>query len=425
MAGAAKNYMRLPEFPGDSAGGTAGGDAGMHGRRLRLAAAIVLGACALGWRAWAAPVDPAAAFPPNPLGIQARAGLLMDAYSGQVLYAFNEHERMQPASLAKVMTFDLILEAVEQKALSMDTKVPVSERAWRLALNNRLSNMFIEVGEQVTVSDLLKGLMVSSGNDAAVALAEYRGGSEERFVDMMNARARELGLKETRFANSHGLAADGQYTTAYDMALLARHVVLQHPEGLKITSLKEFTYAGIRQFNWNRLVLRDPRVDGLKTGHLPEAGYHLVATARDGGMRLIAVVMGTAGETERMNEAQKLLDYGFRNFATVEVDWKAKAPSALPVYKGKERSVPLEPAAPVVVTVPRGQEGRIAVGASTAGRAVAPVRKGEKLGRLTVTLAGKEIAGFDLLAARDVPRGGLLRVAWDSIRLFFARLLGR
>ncbi len=399
----------------------------MGGKRI-LAAVLTwfVGCLAIAGQAAAEMVAVAqASFPPNPLGIQARAGVLMDAYSGQILYAFNEHERMQPASLAKIMTFDLILEAVEKGAIGMDTKVPVSEKAWRLALDNSLSNMFIEVGEQVKVSDLLKGLMVSSGNDAAVALAEYRGGSEARFVDMMNARAGELGLKETRFQNSHGLAADDQYTTAYDMALLARHVVLQHPEAFKITSLKEFTYRNIKQFNWNKLVLRDPRVDGLKTGHLPEVGYHLVATAQDRGMRLIAVVMGTQGEAARMDEAQKLLDYGFRNFATVEVDWKAKVSPVLPVYKGRQREVALTTAAPVVVTVPRGEERTVTVAASTIGRAVAPVRKGEKVGRLTVKAGGREVAGFDLLAASDVPRGGFFRVVWDSIRLFFAGLLGR
>lgn len=364
-------------------------------------------------------------FPANPLGIQAKAALLMDAFSGQVLYAFHENDRMEPASLAKIMTFDLILEAVEKGVLGMDTKVPVSERAWRLALDNSLSNMFIEVGQQVKVRDLLNGLMVSSGNDAALALAEYRGGSEEGFVAMMNDRARQLGMKDTVFTNSHGLSDPNQHTTARDMAVLARHIVLQHPEAFEITSRKDFTYGRIRQANWNKLLFKDPRVNGLKTGHLPEVGYHLVATARDRGMSLIAVVLGTAGEEERASEAEKLLNYGFNNFSTVEVRWQDKVASSLPVYKGRERRVALVTAAPVVVTVPREAERSVTVEGTTVGRAVAPVKKGEHLGRISVKAGGREVAGFDLLAAADVPRGGLLRVIWDSLRLFFGRLIGR
>lgn len=372
-----------------------------------------------------APVVAAPEFPANPLGIQARSALLMDAVTGQILYSFNEHDRIQPASLAKIMTFDLILEAIDKGVLTMDTRVPVSEKAWRLALNNALSNMFLEVGEQVPVRDLLLGLMVSSGNDAAVVLAEYRGGSEEGFVNMMNDRARELGLKETVFLNSHGLFAEGQFTTAADVAALSRHLLRAHPDAVKITGVKEFTHGKITQPNWNRLVLTDPRVNGLKTGHLPEAGYHLAATASDRGMSLIAVVMGTNGEDARAGEAQKLLNYGFNNFTTVQVDWKAKVASPLPVYKGKARQVGVAPAGPVVVTVPRGEEKGITVTVDQPGYVVAPVKKGEKLGEIRVAVGEREVARADLLAQQDVARAGFLRSAWDSLRLFFRNLLRR
>lgn len=366
-----------------------------------------------------------AGFPPNPLSIQARSGVLMDAATGQVLYAFNERERLQPASLAKIMTFDLILEAVERGVLSMDTRITVPESAWRLALDNRLSNMFIEVGDQVAVRDLLSGLMVSSGNDAALTLAEYRGGSEQGFVGMMNEKARELGLRDTAFKNSHGLFAEGQFTTALDVARLARHVVSSHPEALKITSQKEFAYGGIRQPNWNRLVLVDKRATGLKTGHLPEAGYHLAATAEDRGMSLIAVVLGTAGEDARVREAQKLLNYGFNNFATVSLDLKGRVPADLPVYKGAARRVPLVPARAPKVTVPRGREGEIRVVAEVPGYVVAPVRKGQSLGAVRVDLAGREVARLSLEAGRDVPPGGFFRRLWDGVRLFFRSIVGR
>lgn len=366
-----------------------------------------------------------AALPPNPLGVQARAALLMDAATGQVLYAFNEDERIEPASLAKLMTFELALEALDHGVISWDTKVPVSERAWRLALDNKISNMFLEVGQQVSVRDLLYGLMVSSGNDAALALAEYLGGSEEGFVARMNERARELGLRDTVFKNSHGLYADGQYTTARDMALLARHIVLAHPEAFRITSAKEFTWNRIRQLNWNRLVLVDPRVDGLKTGHLAEAGYHLVATARDRGMELIAVLLGMAGEEARVREGRKLLDYGFRSFATVTPELAGKVPERLPVYKGRTGQVTVRPAGPVRVTVPRGREGDVRLSVSLPRYVVAPVKAGQELGRLTLSLDGKELVRVGLQAGEGVPRGGLWRVVWDSLRLFFRNLFRR
>lgn len=365
----------------------------------------------------------AAKRPDNPLGIQARSALLMDARTGQILYAYNEHDRMEPASLAKMMTFDLALESLERKAISLTDKATVSEKAWRLALNNTLSNMFLEVGQQVAVQDLLYGLMVSSGNDAAVVLAERLGGAEENFARQMNEQAARLGLKETRYVNSHGLSAPDQYSTAGDMALLARHILRFHPEALRYTSAKEFAFGTIKQPNWNRLVLADSRVNGLKTGHLPEVGYHLVATARDRGMTLIAAILGTAGEDARVNEAKRLLDYGFNSFTTMEVPYRNKVVSSLPVYKGRAREVPVRVLEPPVVTVKRGREAAIAVHASYEQEVLAPVKAGQKLGRLDVRLGQQVLVSRDLVAARAVPRGGLLRVAWDSIRLFVRHLV--
>lgn len=363
------------------------------------------------------------AFTPNELGVKARSGLLMDARTGQILYSFNERERMQPASLAKIMTFEIILESLRDGSLKPDTLVPISRSAWELALNNSLSNMFLQVGEKVRVDDLLRGLMVSSGNDAALALAEYRGGSEEMFVKMMNDRAAQLGLKDTLFRNSHGLFAPDQYTTAYDMALLARHITLSHPEAFKITSIKEFEHNGIKQPNWNKLVLMDPRVNGLKTGHLPQVGYHLVATAHEKGMDLIAVTMGTSSEEARVTETLKLLNYGFNNFVTLRLDWERRIPANLASYKGKESVLKIETAAPVDITVPRGREGDIQVKASLPPYVVAPVAKGQKVGEMTVSLNGRVIGSYDLVAAQELPRGSLFRVLWDSLRLMIKGFL--
>ncbi len=369
--------------------------------------------------------------PANPLGIRARSALLMDAATGRVLYAFHERDRMQPASLAKIMTFDLILEAIRDGVLSPDTAVTVSEEAWRLALDNTRSNMFLELGERVRIKDLLPGLMVASGNDAALVLAEARSGSEEAFVALMNERARRLGLTDTRYANSHGLSSPDQYTTARDVAILTRHVILEHPDSLRITGMKEFTHAGITQPNWNGLVLKDPRVDGVKTGHLPEAGYHLAATGREGNMRLIAVVMGVqddrergvSGQELREREAQRLLEYGFRNFATVRPDWRRAVPSSLTVYKGRRPTVGIALGAPVVLTVRRGEEGKIKLVPELPPYAVAPIVKGQELGRLRVLVGGEEVASPSLTAAEAVPPGGLWRRFWDSLRLLVKSLL--
>lgn len=376
---------------------------------------------------------PAPATADNPLAVQARSALLMDVRTGDLLYSFNDRDPMQPASLTKIMAFEIYLESLAAKIVSLDDKATVSEKAWELSLNNRLSNMFIDAGERVPVRDLLYGLMVSSGNDVSVVLAEHRSGSEEAFVLDMNERARALGLTDTRFANSHGLFATGQASTARDMALLTRHILLKHPGATEYTSRPSFTWNGITQPNWNELigkdtginVPRDPRVTGFKTGHLNEAGYHLVATARDKGkdLDLIAVVMGTDSRETRAREALKLLTYGFNNFRTVTVDWKKRTTSELPVYKGKERRVALVTDRPLVTTVRRGTEESLKVTADLPSEVIAPVRKGQRLGMLTLSSGERELARYELRAAEAIPRGSLFRVVWDSLRLLFRSLL--
>lgn len=358
----------------------------------------------------------------NPLDLAAESAFLMDARTGRVMYAYNEEERMQPASLAKILVFDMTLEALERNEASLADVVPVSEKAWRLSIDQGVSRMFIEVGDNVKLEDLLYGLMVSSGNDAAVAIAEFLAGTEKDFVRQMNARAAELGLTDTRFANAHGLEAPDQYTTARDMARLAQHLILSHPEGLKYAAAKEFTFNGIRQSNWNRLLFQDPRVNGLKTGHLGAVGYHLVATAKDGETFLIAVVMGTGSEDLRARETARLLDWGFNNFTTVQVPPPA-LPETLPVYKGQQRAAPVKAQGDTLVTVSREDTEKLTAKVELDELVVAPLATGSQVGLITITgPQGETLKSVAVVTAAEVKRGGFFRVLWDSLRLFFRRL---
>jgi len=250
----------------------------------------------------------------GPLHCDAQSAVLMDALTGQVLYEQNPQFQIPPASFVKVLTLYLVYDAIRAGQLKMDDLVTVSERAWRI----QGSKMFIKVGDRVKVDDLLKGVTIASGNDACIALAEHLAGSEDVFVSKMNEKARLLGMKDSQFKNSHGMPADGQFTTAMDMAVLARNYIQDHPGALALHSTTEFEYNGIRQGNRNTLLQKNIGVDGLKTGHIEESGYHLAATAKRDGQRMIAVVMGCDKMKKRAPEAQKLLEYGFRNFSTVE-----------------------------------------------------------------------------------------------------------
>lgn len=357
---------------------------------------------------------------PAPFALQARSALLVAGRTGAVLYAFNEHERMQPASLAKIMTFYLALEALKAGKIAQDTRIPISKDAWRLSMDQSVSRMFLEVGSQVSVHDLLLGLMVSSGNDAAGALAEYLGGSSEGFIEMMNREAARLGLSETRFASPDGLPEPNQYTTAADMVKLARIVVERHPEALAITATKEFTFHGIAQPNFNSLLFHDSRVDGLKTGHVAEAGYHLVATARSGSLQLVSAVMGARSPEKRRLETEKLLDWAFRSFVAVAPDWRAAAPVRLRVYQGSGPSVAIAPAGPVELTVARGEEKQVKLAARLdSGYLLAPVERGATVGDLTLFEGDKPLATIELQTTSAVTRGSLLHVLADRVRLMF------
>ncbi|MGH7905643.1 MAG: D-alanyl-D-alanine carboxypeptidase family protein [Candidatus Binataceae bacterium] len=355
---------------------------------------------------------------PAPFVLDARAAYLMDARSGAVLYAYNEHEKIQPASLTKIMTFYLTLKALHSGRFALNTEVPVSEKAWRLSMNQSVSRMFLQVGQKVPMRDLLYGLVVSSGNDAAVTLAEYQAGSTGAFTELMNKTAAQLGLTETHFENPDGLPMPGEYTTAADMAKLARIVIEQYHDALNYTSTKEFTFDNIRQRNFNTLLFYDARVNGFKTGHVQEAGYHLVASAHEDGTELISAVLGTPSSEKRRTETEKLIDWAFRTFATVHPDWHKAAPSTLRVYEGVAPEAAIAPASVPYVTVGRGEERKVTLTSSMSSKyLVAPVAKGATVGELTMMVDGKPQASIPLRTQAAVAEGGLFHRLADKVRM--------
>jgi serine-type D-Ala-D-Ala carboxypeptidase (penicillin-binding protein 5/6) len=355
---------------------------------------------------------------PAPFGLNAKAAMMVDAGSGAILYAYNEHDKIQPASLAKLMTFYLVLTALHQGRITPDTMITVSEKAWRLSMNSTVSRMFLQVGQRVSVNDLLFGLMVSSGNDAAVALAEYLAGSSEAFADQMNHQAKELGLDETHFENPDGLPVPEMYTTAFDMVKLGRAIIRRYPDAVKYTGAKDFTFDNIHQPNFNALLFYDARVNGLKTGHVEEAGFHLVASAHAGGMDLISAVLGTPSASARRVETEKLIDWAFRTFTSVKPDWHKTLPDKLRVYGGAADTVAVAPAEVPSVTVEHGQEGKVTLaGSFKSSYLVAPVGKGQQVGALVLMVDGKPQSTIPMLTTGAVRPGGLFKRLIDRLRM--------
>jgi serine-type D-Ala-D-Ala carboxypeptidase (penicillin-binding protein 5/6) len=365
---------------------------------------------------------------PAPFALAAKSVELMAVHSGAVLYAYNEHLKMQPASLAKMMTFYLTLEALRQKRITLETEMPVSETAWRLSLNDSVSRMFLQVGNKVSVHDLLYGLMVSSGNDAAVVLSEYLGGSQDAFTRQMNQKAQAIGLSETHFTNPDGLPTPDEYTTAADMVKLGRALLETFPEALQYTSAKDFTFTTIgtngrtvtiSQRNFNTLLFYDSRVNGIKTGHVDEAGYHLVASAHSENLDLISAVFGTSSMESRRVETDKLLEWAFRTFTTVKSDWRKAMPDKLRVYEGDIEQVPIAPeGGSSYFTVDQGLERRLKLLPVLTDKAlVAPLPKGATVGQLTVEIAGKPASSVPIVTLATVNQGGWLHRAIDSMRM--------
>lgn len=277
------------------------------------------------------------------------------------------------------------------------------------------SRMFVEVDKEVPVKDLLKGLVIQSGNDASVALAEHVAGSEEAFASLMNKHASRLGMKNTNFINSTGLPDKDHHTTAHDLALLAQALIRDFPDQYKLNSRKEYRYNGITQYNRNKLLWRDPTVDGIKTGHTEAAGYCLVSSASRDGMRLISVVMNTASEKERASESQKLLKYGFRFFSTHRLYEANKSLTDLPVWKGESDKLPLGLSKALYITIPRGQYDNLKATMNVSETIVAPVEKDQEMGTVNVSLDGKQIARQPLISLKSIAEGGLFTRLKDSV----------
>ncbi len=353
--------------------------------------------------------------------IAAKSWLLLDSTSNQILASNEPDMRIEPASLVKLMTAYIAFSAIQEKRISLNQMVTVSTNAWKVDAES--SKMFIEPRVPVSVNDLLHGLIVQSGNDAAVALAEAVAGTEEAFAVLMNREAERLGMKSSRFSNSHGLPSPNNYSTARDLSILAAHLVNDHPEFYKIYATKDFTYNKIKQSNRNRLLWLDPSVDGMKTGYTQAAGYCLISTAkRPNGnheRRLISVVLGTNSDQARAQESQKLLNWGFQNFDTVRLYAKNVAIATPSVWKGSQNNIKIGFNHDVYVTVPKGQGGKIKPLLARKDPLVAPIDKNSQVGTIKVMSADdKVITELPVIALEQVAQAGMFGRALDSIRLW-------
>lgn len=355
---------------------------------------------------------------PSPPQIAGSSYVLMDPKSGSIIMDENSHERLPPASLTKMMTAYLVEREMAEGRISMDDMVPISVKAWKTPG----SRTFVREGTSVPVETLLHGMIIQSGNDATVALAEYVAGSEDAFVDMMNQQAKILGMKDTHFQNATGLPHKDHYSTAYDLAILARAIINDYPENYPIYAKKHFTYNNIRQPNRNSLLWRDDSVDGLKTGHTEEAGYCLVASAKRDNTRFIGVVMGTNSSDARAQEVQKMLNYGFRYYQSERLFQAGQELMQAPVWGGKADQVSVGMNKDVYVTIPRGSRDQLESTVDLDSVIKAPTKVGDELGRVKVALNGAVLVDQPVLALNDVPEGGFFKRIWDAIKLFFVQL---
>ncbi|RUO34545.1 serine hydrolase [Aliidiomarina soli] len=357
---------------------------------------------------------------PEPPSVNAKSYILLDYKTGHVLAEGNADELHGPASLTKMMTSYIIGHELERGTISNDDMVTVSENAWARNFPGS-SLMFIEVGRQVSVRDLNRGLVVSSGNDAAVAMAEHIAGSVDAFANLMNAYAERLGMSNTVFANPHGLTAEGQATTARDMALLGQALIRDVPEEYALYKEREFTFNDIRQYNRNSLLWdRSLNVDGIKTGHTSDSGYSLVTSAVEGETRLVTVVMGTDSERARATESKKLLNYGFRYYETVHAYDAGESFVNHRIWGGESDHVELGVRDDVVVTLPRGQRQNLEANFVLNKALDAPINEGDEVGNVFLSLNGEDIASYPLVALHSVEAGGFFKRIIDNIRKNFA-----
>ncbi|MCB1689692.1 MAG: D-alanyl-D-alanine carboxypeptidase [Halioglobus sp.] len=362
---------------------------------------------------------------PAPPQLAAKAYFLMDAYSGAVLVEHNADMQLPPASLTKMMTAYVLAEEIKQGRVKEDDMVSISENAWsQNPVFNGSSLMWIEPGKDVSIEDLQRGIIISSGNDSSVAVAEHIAGTEAVFAEMMNTNAERLGMTNTYYVNSHGLPDPAHLTTARDLAILARAMIIDHPKQYAIYKELEFTFNNIRQYNRNTLLMQDSSVDGLKTGHTKEAGYCLVASAERKGMRLISVVMGTDSTKARKNDTAALLNYGYRFYKTATA-FEPMTELAKPrVWKGQQDYVPVGLVDKVVLTLPRGKHDDLETNVVLNKEIVAPLAVGDPVGTVTVTLDGETQLEAPVVALEAVEQAGFFARLWDSVLMFIASLFG-
>ncbi|RIK99288.1 MAG: peptidase [Burkholderiales bacterium] len=355
--------------------------------------------------------------------IAARAWILLDETTGQVLASHEPDLKIEPASLTKIMTAYLAFDALREKRLTLDQRPAVSQSAYK-AIGSR---MFVEPAKPATVEELLNGVIVQSGNDASIVLAEALAGTEASFAEQMNRAAQRMGLRNTSFRNATGLPDPQHYTTARDLAMLAQRLIEDFPDQYAMYSKREYTYNNIRQPNRNRLLAIDPSVDGMKTGHTDAAGYCLIASAKrdlpgiGGTRRLISVVLGAASESARAIESQKLLNYGYQNFDVVRVQAKDKPAGTYDVWKGSKSTVDGGFERDVLVSVPRGQADQVKAEIERVQPLIAPIAQGQQIGTLRVRIGDQLVAERPLLALSAVQPAGWFGRAWDSLRLMLAR----
>jgi D-alanyl-D-alanine carboxypeptidase (penicillin-binding protein 5/6) len=360
---------------------------------------------------------------PAPPQLAAKSYVLMDAASGQVLLENNGDERLPPASLTKLMTAYIGTLKIRSGEIGEQDPVPISEHAWRTGgAASGGSTMFLPLNSQVPVDALLHGIIIQSGNDASIALAEYISGSEDAFADLMNKTAADLGMTNSHFMNAPGLPDPEHYSSARDMAKLARAIIQVDPEHYAIYKQKDYTWNGIKQGNRNLLLWRDSTVDGLKTGHTEEAGYCLVTSAVRDGTRLISAVFGTDSKQARANETQKLLTYGFRYFESKTFYKKDQQLAEVRVWKGTSELVKLGLSQDLTLTLPKGQAEKLQPAIAVESTLIAPLAKGAVVGKVNLMLDGKVVDSVDLVTLEAVEEAGLFSRLWDSIRLFFFQL---
>lgn len=353
---------------------------------------------------------------PAPPQFEASSYVLMDFGSGAVLADHNSRERVDPASITKIMTAYIVYKSLAAGDITLEDQVEISEYAWR-SIGSR---MFVEVGNKIKLEDLLLGLIIQSGNDASIALAEHVAGTEQAFADVMNAQAKRLGMKDSNFVNATGLPDAEHFTTAYDIALLSRAMISEYPEEYKTYAQKEYTFNGIKQFNRNRLLWRDAAIDGIKTGHTEAAGYCLAASAVKNDMRLISAVMGTASDKARTVNSQALLNYGFRYYESHKLYKAGEMLAQQRMWKGESKTLQLGLNKDLFVTIPRGRYEDLKADMAIDTEIVAPIQQGDQVGVVKVTLKGKDYLEQPLVALQDNPEGGLWRRIVDFfVKLFF------